>query len=35
MTAGLMFLAGVALGSLLNAVWRDVLELLDLYREER
>ena len=35
MTAALMFLFGVAFGACLNALWGDVLELLDLYRDER
>jgi hypothetical protein len=31
----LVFMVGVACGALLNALWDDVVELLDLYREER
>jgi hypothetical protein len=34
-TAGLMFLLGLAAGALLNALWADVVELLDIYREQR
>jgi hypothetical protein len=30
-----MFLIGVAFGATLNALWGDVLELFDLYRENR
>jgi hypothetical protein len=35
MTAALMFMVGVAFGAALNALWGDVLELFDLYRENR
>lgn len=31
----LLFLIGLAVGALLNAIWDDVLELLELFREQR
>jgi hypothetical protein len=34
-TAALMFMVGVAFGALLNALWTDLWELFDLYRDER
>jgi hypothetical protein len=34
-TVALMFLFGVAFGALLNALWEDVMDLLDIYREQR
>lgn len=35
MTAALMFLIGVAFGALLNALWDDVVDLFDIYRDQR
>jgi hypothetical protein len=30
-----MFLAGLFAGAVLNELWKDIMELLDLYREQR
>ena len=35
MTLGLVFLVGVAFGALITSVWDDLVELLELYREQR
>lgn len=35
MIVALVFLLGVSLGALMNALWSSVVELFDLYREER
>ena len=35
MIAPLMFLVGLAVGAVVNAKWADLVELLDIYRNER
>ena len=35
MTFGLVFLVGTAFGALISAIWDDLIELLELYREQR
>lgn len=34
MIIAIVFLLGVALGALLNAIWNDVLELFDIHRKD-
>jgi hypothetical protein len=34
-TAALLLVVGVAIGAVMNELWKDILELLELYREER
>jgi len=34
-TAALLLLVGAAVGAVMNELWKDILELLELYREER
>jgi hypothetical protein len=34
-TAALVLLVGVAIGAVMNELWKDILELLELYREQR
>ena len=35
MSGALLFLVGAAFGALVASVWDDLLELLELYREQR
>ena len=35
MTGALLFLVGTAFGALVATVWDDLIELLELYREQR
>ena len=35
MSCALLFLVGAAFGALVASVWDDLLELLELYREQR
>jgi hypothetical protein len=34
-TAALLLVVGVAIGAVMNELWKDILELLELYREQR
>jgi hypothetical protein len=35
LTAALLLLVGAAVGAVLNEFWKDILQLLELYREQR